>query len=107
MYGVRFLQTHLCLFYERAQLAPYELSPGITRRLCGWLGASGTEAARKFLRALSSEALAELPARGSQAAVAHTRAMALHGCCARVSLAAALLSQLNILTAWPGRGQGR
>ena len=25
MYGVRFLQTHLFLFYERAQLAPDEL----------------------------------------------------------------------------------
>jgi len=71
--------------------------PGITRRLCGWLGASGTQLFE------SSEALAELPARGSQAAVAHTRAVALHGCCARVSLAAALLSQLNILTAWPGQ----
>jgi len=52
----------------------------ITRRLCGWLGASGTA------RFESSEALAELPA------VART-AVELHGCCARVSLAAALLSQ--------------
>jgi len=51
------------------------------RRLCGWLGASGTQ----DLRALRLW-LAELPA------VART-AVELHGCCARVSLAAALLSQ--------------
>jgi hypothetical protein len=54
----------------------------ITRRLCGWLGASGTH----DLRA-QSEAPAEQPA------VART-AVELHGCCASwVSLAEALLSQ--------------
>jgi hypothetical protein len=82
-----FLQTHF-FFYERAQLASYELthvraSPGdcaATVRLAG--RKSGTQ----DLRALTSEALAEQPA------VART-AVELHACCARVSLAAALLSQ--------------
>ena len=69
-------------FYERAQLAPYELthvraSPGDCMRLAG---------RKRHARIESSEALAELPA------VART-AVELHGCCARVSLAAALLSK--------------
>ena len=50
----------------------------ITRRLCGWLGASGTH---------------DLRAQSEQPAVART-AVELHGCCASwVSLAEALLSQ--------------
>ena len=50
---------------------------------------------KRHARFESSEALAELPA------VART-AVELHGCCARVSLAAALLSQ-HIDGRWPGR----
>ena len=65
------------------QLTPYELthlrpSPGDC--------AAGLAGRKRHARFESSEALAELPA------VART-AVKLHGCCARVSLAAALLSQ--------------
>ena len=69
-------------FYELAQLAPYKLTH--VRASPGDCAAGWAQAARK--RFESSEALAELPA------VART-AVELHGCCARVSLAAALLSQ--------------
>ena len=67
-----------------ARPIPYELThvlAGITRRVCaaGW-------ARKQHARFESSEALAELPA------VART-AVELHGCCARVSLAEALLCQ--------------
>jgi hypothetical protein len=84
---VRFLILRTRFFYELAQLAPHTSSQHMfghhARRLCGWLGASGTQ----DLRALSgSKAVAELPA------VART-AVELHGCCARVSLAEALLRE--------------
>ena len=86
---MRFLILRTRFFYELAQLAPYELATtcsAITPGDCaagGWLGASGTQ----DLRALSgSKAVAELPA------VART-AVELHGCCARVSLAEALLRE--------------
>ena len=66
---------------SRAHTSSHMSGPGITWRLCGGLGA---QAWRKKFE--SSEALAELPA------VARS-AVELHRCCARVSLAAALLSQ--------------
>jgi hypothetical protein len=70
-----------CARFERAQLAPYELthvraSPGDCT--AGW--------GKRHVRFESSEALAEQPA------VART-AVELHGCCARGSLAEALLCQ--------------
>ena len=96
----------LALFYERAQLAPYELthvrpSPPqpltITRRLCGWLGASGTQ----DLRALR---LCTGRAAGSGAHSRGAAWMLRQG----VACSGALLRTANILTAWPGRvAQGR
>jgi hypothetical protein len=68
--------------------------PGITRRLCGWLGASGTQG----LRALG------LSQGCRQSSGAHS-AVELHGCCARVLPGCRLQRRpsANILTAWPGR----
>eukprot|EP00964_Phaeocystis_antarctica_P005935 scaffold3241_cov64-Phaeocystis_antarctica.AAC.2 len=82
-------------FYERARLAPYELThvvmsghhPATVRP--GGLGASVAQ----DLRALR---LAEQPA------VARS-AVELHRCCARVTCRALRHSSINILTAWPGR----
>ena len=82
LYRSCFLRTRFFLFYERARLAPYQLthvraSPDDC--VAGWAQAWRA-------RFDSFEALAEQPA------VART-AVELHGCCARVSLAEALLNQ--------------
>jgi hypothetical protein len=83
-------------FYERAQLAPYELthvrpSPGDCARLAGH---------KWHARFESSEALAELPA------VARTSSRgAAWMLRPRVSLALQRRSSANILTAWPVCGQ--
>eukprot|EP00964_Phaeocystis_antarctica_P060519 scaffold36095_cov59-Phaeocystis_antarctica.AAC.2 len=71
----------------------YELAhvpcSGITRRLCGWLGASGTQdlrALRLWQSSRQSGALCRVE---------------LHDCCASLHLQRR--SSVNVLTAWPGR----
>jgi len=69
----------------------------ITRRLCGWLGASGTQGL-SALRGSGRPAGSGAHSRGAAWMLSMLRqGVACSG------VAAALLSQRNILTAWPGR----
>jgi hypothetical protein len=85
--GVRFLRPRFLYLLRTCPARPIRAHTcsAITRRLCGWLGASGTQDLRALRLWQSCRQWRAQP---------HAQpSVELHGCCARVSLAAALLSQ--------------